>query len=280
MNEKPRILVPTIGTGHCRLAGCFAARIATQVGGHLTLLTAVNRRQQSRGQAVLVEAADMARGAAGEQKLSIETSLVFGQPASVIINSASEGRHDLVVMGSRPWHTRLRRLLGSTSRAVLAGAPCPVLLAKGDCEFPQNILLCDSGAASLRLIERFARALPSLLYGGCAVTVLHVMSQMGAYPGAEDWQLRADAQSLLDAKAPEGLLLAEDARLLKEMGVQPQVKVRHGLVVEQIMAESEEGNYDLVVIGAHRRQGWQDLLLDDLEEQIIGCLTRPVLVLR
>ena len=38
--------------------------------------------------------------------------------------------------------------------------------------------------------------------------------------------------------------------------------------------------YDLVVIGAHREQGWQRFLLDDLAQKILAHIDRPVLVVR
>jgi nucleotide-binding universal stress UspA family protein len=279
--EKLHILIPTAGTTHCAPAVRLGARIARQAGGQLTLLTVVQRRSQMvRGQAILDVAAQMVQDEVGEQEMIAETRLSTGQPARVIINAVREEGIDLVVMGNRPWHQRLSSLLGSTSQAVLAGAACPVLIARGDIQVPQHILLCDSGAASPRLVERFTHALPALLNEETALTVLHVMSQMGAGPGVRGWQLRADAQELLEAHTPEGDLLASDVLVLKRLGVEPLAKIRHGLVVEEIMTEAEEGDYDLVVIGAHQRKGWQDLLLDDLEEQIVACLDRPVLVVR
>jgi nucleotide-binding universal stress UspA family protein len=56
--------------------------------------------------------------------------------------------------------------------------------------------------------------------------------------------------------------------------------VRHGGVVEEILAESEEVDYDLVVIGAHREAGWQRVLLADIARELIKRLERPVLVVR
>jgi nucleotide-binding universal stress UspA family protein len=56
--------------------------------------------------------------------------------------------------------------------------------------------------------------------------------------------------------------------------------VRHGLVVDEIQAEARSGDYDLVVIGAHRGEGWRRILLDDLAHQIIVEMDRPVLVVR
>ena len=51
-------------------------------------------------------------------------------------------------------------------------------------------------------------------------------------------------------------------------------------MVDEILAEAKAGDYDLVVIGAHRDEGWQRFLLDDLARKIVVRLDRPVLVLR
>ena len=56
--------------------------------------------------------------------------------------------------------------------------------------------------------------------------------------------------------------------------------MRHGPIVEEILDEASTGDYDLVVIGAHREQGWQRVLLADIAHQIITRLDRPVLVVR
>ena len=55
---------------------------------------------------------------------------------------------------------------------------------------------------------------------------------------------------------------------------------RHGLVVDEILAEAEKGDYDLVVIGAHPRQGWQGYLLDNLAHKILTKINLPVLVVK
>ncbi len=55
---------------------------------------------------------------------------------------------------------------------------------------------------------------------------------------------------------------------------------RADTVVDEILAEAQGGDYDLVVIGAHRGTGWERLLLDDLAQQIIEQMDRPVLVIR
>jgi len=110
------------------------------------------------------------------------------------------------------------------------------------------------------------------------VTVLHVMSQMSARPGVRGTQLRADAQELMQEHTPEGELLEADVQMLTLPGVRCSAAVRHGLVVDEIVAQARDGDHDLVMIGAHRAPGWQRFLLDDLTSHIVRQVDRPVLV--
>src|SRR5690606_16307633 len=204
----------------------------------------------------------------------------YGEAATEIVSEAREGNYDLIVLGERSQHTLLSRLLSPTSEKVIIQAHCPVLIAKVPTSDFNTILVCDSGVAEDPLLERFTTRLPEFLTPETDVTVLHVMSQIGAAPGIRGWELRADAESLMKARTPEGEWLEYDMEILQESPAQSQPKVRHGRVVDEILAEAAHGNYDLIVIGAHRAEGWQRLLLDDIARQIIHEVTRPVLVLQ
>jgi nucleotide-binding universal stress UspA family protein len=108
--------------------------------------------------------------------------------------------------------------------------------------------------------------------------VLHVMSQIAAAPGVPGWELRADANELIQKHTPEGSLLEDDLARLAQLNVRLEAKVRHGLVVREILAEARSGDYDLVAIGAHRNKGWERYLLDDLAHDIIRHAEWPLLV--
>jgi nucleotide-binding universal stress UspA family protein len=75
-------------------------------------------------------------------------------------------------------------------------------------------------------------------------------------------------------------LLEHDLEMLDRLGVLARPKVRHGLVVDEMLAEARSGAYSLVVIGAYRGEGWRRILLPDLAHEIIGRIDRPVLVVR
>jgi len=223
------------------------------------------------------------------EPLPVRTLVRVGHPAEEIIHEAEEGDYDLVIVGERQDHNPVTRfLLVSTAVRVAEHAPCPVIVAKGKIGPIRRILLCDSGAeipstrlrAGPPLLGRFTAQLAELIEGEEEITVLHVMSQISAGPGVRGKQLRARAKELIEEHTPEGELLERDVRVLDRPGIHPRPKIRHGLVVDEILAEAKSGDYDLVVIGAYRGAGWRRILLDDLARKITIQLDRPALVVR
>jgi nucleotide-binding universal stress UspA family protein len=273
-----RLLMATGGSLHSELALRFGAQIAQRAGEIPTLITVIRHESDRRkGEAILVLAAQFLKA----ETPKVKTKVRVGYPAEEIIREAEEGTYDLVVVGERQRQDLVTRfLLGSTAHRVVEHAPCPVIVAKGKIGPIRHILLCDSNLEGPSLLSRFNEQLADLIQHEEEITILHVMSQISAGPGVRGRQLRADAKELMQLHAPEGELLERDIHLLKQLGLHPQPKVRHGLVVDEIMAEAREGDYDLVVIGAHQGEGWRRILLDDLAHDIIVQMDRPVLVVR
>lgn len=272
-----RILIATGGSGHSDLAVQLGNAFIEALGGEAVILHVVRHEQdRTHGESLLRRAQKLW---APELPLP-EGKIRVGEPAQEIVAECREGQYRLVVVGERVQHRILTRLLSPTSERVMAQAPCPVLVAKGLTREFKNILVCDSGLDEQPLLERLTARLPELLTENTEVTVLHVMSQMSAAPGVRGWQLRADADKLIEADTPEGKILFHDLELLDKSTRHSEAKVRHGRVVDEILAETENDSYDLVVIGTHRTEGWQRLLLDDIARQLIHTLQRPVLVVQ
>ncbi len=271
-----KILIATGGSSHSEIALRFGAEILLHADEAPTVLTVVRRKQDlPLAEAVL----QRARYLLADVPV-LETRVRVGRPAEQIIAEAREGGFDLVIVGERWSHTLQARVLGSTAIHVVERAACPVIIAKGKINPIRRILLCDSGAVVPSLLSRFTAQLADMLHGEEEITVLHVMSQITAWPGVSDRDLQASAEELMQEQAPEGEWLASNLQALAHPGVYAQAKVRHGGVVEEILAESKENDYDLVVIGAHREAGWQRILLEDIARELIKGLERPVLVVR
>ena len=270
-----RLMIATGGLPYAAVR--MGAEMARRAGEAPTVLTVIgDEEERPQADSILARACELLE----PQVSGVRTKVRVGHPAEEILREAEEGGYELVVVGDRQhygWITRF--FLGSTAQRVVEYAPCPVFIAKGEIRPIHHVLLCDSGADSSLLLDRTAQ-LVDLVGGEMEVTILHVMSQMSAGPGIPGEQLRASAEELIRKGTPEGELLAQDVQGLDQPNVHPRPKVRHGLVVEEILAESQSQHYDLIVIGAHRGEGWHRILLDDLTRPIIQKADRPVFVAR
>ena len=205
----------------------------------------------------------------------------IGDPAEQILQELQDGSYDLVIIADWPQKSLLKRVFRrSIALRIAEHAPCSVIIVKGSVSPVKRILLCDHGSGRSALLSRLVLHLANLLEGEEDITILHVMSQVSAWPGVRGKQLRAGAQELIDAHSPEGEILERDVQLLDQQGIHPKPKVRHGLVVDEIPAEACGGDYDLVVVGAHQNEGLQILLLEHIAHQIITKIRRPILGVR
>jgi nucleotide-binding universal stress UspA family protein len=273
-----RILIATGGSPHSEAAVRFGVQFARRNNEPPTILTVIKYEdERSRAEEVLAQATRLLESSLSQ----VQTKIRVGHPAEEIIREAEEDGYHLLIVGERQHHRLMTRfVLGSTAIRVVEHAPCPVIVAKGRIAPVQRILLCDSGVQDPPLLSRFTDQFADLIEGHEEITVLHVMSQISAGPGVRGKQLRADAEELIFEHTPEGEWLKQDLQVLARLSVNPRPKIRHGLVVDEILDEAKCEAYDLVVIGANRGEGWRRILLDDLAHQIIAKLDRPVLVVR
>jgi nucleotide-binding universal stress UspA family protein len=271
------ILVATGGARHSEPAIDMAGLIARFSGADVTVLCVVKHSgERPHAEKVLQSAEERLHGLVGK----VHSRIRQGEPANEIVQECKTGGYNLVVMGERPDHGLRTRFRGSTREKVIGSIRCPVLVAKGQIKTIDSILLCDSGLGSASTLPNLTVRLVEALQKEVDVTILHVMSQISAAPGIPGSQLRADAEGLIKAHTPEGEFLEDDLAALAQTNIHPHAKIRHGLVVDEILAEATSGNHDLIVIGAHHEEGWRRFLLDDIAEQILVRVDRPVLVVK
>jgi nucleotide-binding universal stress UspA family protein len=139
-----KILVAVDGSEHGAAALRTAAQLAGEEHARLTVLTAVpaipaSVQLSSAGAAALGDAAQLmgevgarirAQVDALPDDISVTSIVVGGHPANVILSQLADGRHDLLVMGTRGLGRVGIALLGSVSQAVLHKAQVPVLVVR------------------------------------------------------------------------------------------------------------------------------------------------------
>lgn len=269
-----RILVATGGAAHSDVAVRVGGYIHQRVGGALELLTVIKHEtERAQAEAILIRSKTLV--AANSR---IQTRICVGKSAEEIVCEARSVGHDLIVVGERSQHKRSRQLSAPTAARVITHMPCPVLVARGQPRPLRRVLVCEGGREP-SLLNRLLNRLSPLLMLVDELTVLHVMSQIAAAPGVAGWELRAEASALMQEHTPEGRLLEEDLARLAQLDVRREAKICHGFVVQEILAEAQSGNYDMVVIGAHQSSGWERYLLDNLAHEIVSSADRQILVI-
>lgn len=268
-----RILIATSGSAESDLAIRLGGVVHHLIDGDLTLLTVIKSEpERPQAEAILVRAKTLLG-----KNTPAETQIRIGQTAEEIVREAVLNRHGLVIVGEQKQQGLAGRWLPPTAERVIAQMPCPVLIARGEIRPLRRVLVCESGRDP-SLLNRLITHLTPLLKQVDELTALHVMSQIAAAPGVPGWELRADADELMERHTVEGTILEADLARLSKLSVRLEAKIRHGLVVREILAEMQSGDYDMVVIGAHQGRGWERFLLDDLAHELISHADRPMLV--
>lgn len=184
--------------------------------------------------------------------------MMDGSPYEVVPRLAAGGGADLVVMGTHGHSGVTRFAFGSVAEATVHRAVVPVLTARmrPGGSWPSRILVpmkwTEYADQALLVAQDWAASL------GAALTVLHVYED--GTNAAEEEALRSHVLRLLGAKGPA-----------------PDWYWRPGRPFEQIVRVAAAGRFDLIVLSAHIRQLWQDVLLGTTAERVLRYSPVPVL---
>ena len=201
-----------------------------------------------------------------------------GEPIREMLQQTSTINYDLVVIGSQRTATSGLYWRSQKTYEVIKAIPPPVLVAVGDCTKLKRFLVCTGGKAfiddAVQLTGKVAAAV------GASVTLLHVMAEPPAIY-ADLVHLEEDVDRLLDSGSELGQNLVRQKKQLEALGVHTQVRVRHGIVIDEVFAEVREGDHDLIVTGSSQARGaLRHYIMGDLTRSILNRADCPVLVAR
>jgi nucleotide-binding universal stress UspA family protein len=209
--------------------------------------------------------------------VAIKRRVVEGTPQEAIITVADETTYDLVIFGR--FQRSLERLLPlRRSDALTRRLRSAVLRVSGPARPIRRILLASGGDQHTFATAGHAVQLAAPL--GAAITLLHVVSQQPIVFESLA-PLAADEATFLKGETPEATTLRQAAAWLSERGITVAIRVRFGLVLDEILAELDEGDYDILAVGTHHAAGPLDrVLLEDLTGDLLDRCPRTVLVAR
>jgi len=201
-----------------------------------------------------------------------------GDPVRQILGETTKVKYDLVVIGARKTGATGLYWRSEKMYELIKSISPPVLVAMGEWAQLKRFLVCTGGKefieGAVQLTGELARAV------GASVTLLHVMAEPPAMY-ADLVRLEEDVDRLLDSKSELGINLSAQKADLEKLGLTAEVRIRHGIVVDQVFAEARERNYDLIVTGSSQARGMlRHYIMGDLTRTILNHANCPVLVAR
>jgi len=210
--------------------------------------------------------------------VSPEVVVRAGEPIRQILNQTAENHYDIAVIGARRKGAAGSYCYSERTYEVIKAVPPPVLVATGEFEQIKRILVCTGGKRYIEDAVRLTGKLAACL--GASVTLFHVMAEPPAIY-ADLARMEEDIDQLMESRSELGLNLRGQRDSLQKMGVNVEVRVRHGVAINHIFEEVREGHHDMIVTGSSQALGpLRHYIMADLTRSILNLAVCPVLVAR
>ena len=257
----------------------YAVQVASYIAGPskaTTTLLGISERpvdKDSLRNALASETA-LLRGVGVEPILEMRE----GDPVTEIVAETHSKKFDLIVVGARKTTPTGFYWRSEKMYELVKALDAPVLAAIGTCDKLRSFIVCTGGKSYIEPAVMLTGKLAAAL--GASVTLLHVMAEPPAMY-ADLVAMEEDVDQLLGSSSELGRNLLHQKQELERLGVKTSVRIRHGLVVDEVFKEIAEGAHDLVVTGSSRLRGTlRHYIMGDVTRRILNHAELPVLVAR
>ena len=270
-----KILICSDGMPASENAIELAALLAGPLKAELTLLGIV---EKSSDEGPLREALEKQALSLRTQNAQPEIVVRAGEPVRQILDQTSDASYDLVLVGARWTGATGHYWRSERTYEVIKAIQPPVLVAIGERKQLKRFLVCTGGKEFIEQAVQLSGQIAATL--GASVTLLHVMAGPPAiYVNLV--QLEDNVDLLLESKSELGINLLRGKKELERLGVPADVRLRHGIVIDQVFEELRAGDYDLIVTGTSQARGLLGhYIMGDLTRSILNLANCPVLVAR
>jgi nucleotide-binding universal stress UspA family protein len=248
----------------------YIAQVAARMKASVHLLIAADTQKVLDA---AVGSLEEARPALAEVELT--TASVLDDPVKAMQAAQAEQAYEMMLVGV----PRRRRLIPSNfrllSNRLIKRSLVPVMLVRNVSKKLDRMLVCTGGIkVSNRVVVLSAKLAGEADLSATLMTVLDAVPSM--YTGMDE--IEETLPEILTTDTPLAQHLRTSAEVLTGRGIDAEVKVRHGDVVEAILEEVAEGAYDLVVMGATEGGSLRGMLLGNVSQQIINRSPCAVLI--
>lgn len=276
---KPELLIATNGFKATWAAIEYGAWFASSMQMKVTLL-GVSEKSQSAAIDEDHPLEDLfARAVDLFQKLGVEYSLEIqnGNAEQIVPQKANQGNFLTVV--TPLGRSRFRHwLIGRSFRVFMEEIKGPILYVPV-VRLPLKSLLISAGGLGYE-VDAENLALQVATETRADVTLLHVIPPTDLdYPTTRD--VREHAGDLQDTDTVLGRSLRKGLSIAKEAGLNANLITRQGHVVEEILAEVRQGNYDMVCMGSrYSAHALRQLYTPNVTADVAGAVNCPLLTVR
>ncbi|MFN2145033.1 MAG: universal stress protein [Anaerolineales bacterium] len=250
----------------------YAAKVATRMGVNVHVLAVSNDPEKLERAAATLASAKHEFG-----DKTVTSEFISGDPITALQAELKRDTYTLLLMRVN----RRRHLIPSRFRfmfhRIMRQSGVPVLMVRQASQKLDHMLVCTGGMQ----ISEPVVALSARLAGqaGMTASLLTVSAAVPSmYTGIKG--MEETIEEVLKTDTPMAQHLRRSAELLTDHGIDADIKIRHGDVVEAILEEAVQGKYDLIVLGFS--EGWtlRGLMLGNVTQQIINRAPCAVLVVK
>jgi nucleotide-binding universal stress UspA family protein len=274
-----RLLICTNGFEGSWPAIEYGSSIAEAIAGRVTLL-AIQEDGSHEAATARLQVENFVRRARAfleQPGLDLEIQRQDGN-AEEIIPIAAAREDCIVVLGplGRPFLRRF--LVGRSIRGLLEEIAAPVVYVPRACLPLRKLLFCAGGLGYDITAEHLGVRLG--IAAGARAVLLHVAPPVDLeYPTSiaerEHWQDLVNTDTLTGRNLRRALDQARAA------GLDVEIRMRQGSVVDEIRAELKDGGYDLICMGSgHSAHGLRQLYEPNVTDEIAEGAACPVLTAR
>lgn len=276
---KPDLLIATNGFGSTWNSIEYGAWLAATLEKKITLLGVTEHPNPAAidDHHPLEDIFTRAVGLFRQNGVEYDLEVQNGNAEEVIPRKAKQG--DFIVILGPLGRPQIRRVLaGRSIRHLMEEIEQPILYVPQVRLPMKKILICLGGLGYEVTAEHLAMQLA--MKNRAEVTLLHIVPPIDLdYPTTKT--VNANWQRLTDTDTPIGRSLRKALEIAKTDGLTATVKTRQGNVVEEILAEEREGNYDLVCMGSsYSANALKQLYSTNVTAEIAEGIKCPVLTAR
>jgi len=269
-----KILICSDGSEQADRAMRLGAAIATSANAEVTLFGIIETASKSD---IIRDSLQRWQAVFADKKVPAELITKPGEPIAEIVKRTEADNYDLVIVGAVRKEMRGPFWMSSKAYKIIKEVKPPVLTVAGETSTIKRALVCSGGKSYSDDAVHLTAKLASVF--GASVTLLHVMPELPAiYAGLP--RMAETADWLLNSNSELGLTLRRERDFLVNDGLNAEVLLRQGSVLEEILRQIRLGEYDLVVTGTALSRSLRTYVLGDISREIVNRSNCPVLVVR